>query len=114
MGNLIIITLMAAGMLGVVKALGGIDFVLRCLTRHVSGSRGAQACIAVLTAIVNLCTANNTVAIITVGPISREICRRYGVAPRKAASPALTLPRASPNALYLTVPRHCLPPHLPA
>lgn len=86
MGNLIIITLMAAGMLGVVKALGGIDFVLRCLTRHVSGSRGAQACVAVLTAIVNLCTANNTVAIITVGPISREICRRYGVAPRKAAS----------------------------
>lgn len=86
MGNLIIITLMAAGMLGIVKALGGIDFVLRCLTRHVHGSRGAQACIAVLTAIVNLCTANNTVAIITVGPISREICHRYGVTPRKAAS----------------------------
>ena len=86
MGNLIIITLMAAGMFGIVKALGGIDFVLRCLTRHVHGSRGAQACIAVLTAIVNLCTANNTVAIITVGPISREICHRYGVTPRKAAS----------------------------
>lgn len=86
MGNLIIITLMAAGMLGIVKALGGIDFVLRCLTRHVHGSRGAQACVAALTAIVNLCTANNTVAIITVGPISREICHRYGVTPRKAAS----------------------------
>lgn len=86
MGNLIVITLMAAGMLGMVKAMGGIDFVLRCLTRYVHGSRGAQACIAVLTAVVNLCTANNTVAIITVGPISREISRRYGVAPRKAAS----------------------------
>lgn len=86
MGNLIVITLMAAGMLGMVKAMGGIDFVLRCLTRYVHGSRGAQACIAVLTAVVNLCTANNTVAIITVGPISREISRRYGVASRKAAS----------------------------
>lgn len=86
MGNLIVITLMAAGMLGMVKAMGGIEFVLRCLTRYVHGSRGAQACIAVLTAVVNLCTANNTVAIITVGPISREVSRRYGVAPRKAAS----------------------------
>lgn len=86
MGNLVVITLMAAGMLGVVKALGGIDFVLGCLTRHVHGSRGAQASIAALTAIVNLCTANNTVAIITVGSVSREICSRYGVAPRKAAS----------------------------
>lgn len=86
MGNLIVITLMAAGMLGIVKAMGGIDFVLRCLTHYVHGSRGAQACIAVLTAVVNLCTANNTVAIITVGHISREISQRYGVAPRKAAS----------------------------
>lgn len=86
MGNLIVITLMAAGMLGIVRAMGGIDFVLRGLTRCVRGSRGAQACIAALTAIVNLCTANNTVAIITVGPISREICRRYDVRPRKAAS----------------------------
>jgi len=86
MGDLIIVTLLAAGMLGVIKAAGGIQYLLRVLTAHVSGLRGAQACIAVLVGIVNLCTANNTVAIITVGGISREIGERYGVDPRKNAS----------------------------
>lgn len=86
MGNLIIITMMAAGMLGIVKECGGIDYLLQCLTSHVRGTRGAQASIAALVGIVNLCTANNTVAIITVGNISREISQRYGVAPRKSAS----------------------------
>lgn len=86
MGSLIIITLLAAGMLGMVKASGGIDFLLRALTRHVSGTRGAQWCVAALVSVVNLCTANNTVAIITVGSMSREIARRFGIDPRKAAS----------------------------
>ena len=86
MGDLIIVTLLAAGMLGVIKAAGGIQYLLRVLTSRVSGLRGAQACIAVLVGIVNLCTANNTVAIITVGGISREIGERYGVDPRKNAS----------------------------
>lgn len=86
MGSLIIITLLASGMLGVIKEAGGIRWILQCLTRRISGRRGAQVCIAVLTALVNLCTANNTVTIITVGKISREISERYGVDPRKSAS----------------------------
>lgn len=86
MGNLIIITLLAAGMLGIIKAAGGIDWILAQLTRRVHGRRGAQACIALLVGIVNLCTANNTVAIITVGSISREIATKFGIEPRKAAS----------------------------
>lgn len=86
MGNLIIITLLAAGMLGVVKATGGITWLLENLTRHAAGSRGAQVCIAMLTAAVNVCTANNTVAIITVGAISRGIASRFNVDPRKTAS----------------------------
>ncbi len=86
MGNLIIITLLAAGMLGVVKATGGISFLLQAPTRHTSGKRGAQTCIAVLVAAVNVCTANNTVAIITSGSISRDIAERFGLDPRKTAS----------------------------
>lgn len=86
MGDLIIVTLLAAGMLGVIKAAGGIKYLLGILTARVSGQRGAQACIALLVALVNLCTANNTVAIITVGSISREIGEKYGVDPRKNAS----------------------------
>lgn len=86
MGSLIIITLLASGMLGVIKACGGIDFILQMLTRRISGMRGAQSTLAVLVALVNLCTANNTVAIITVGGLARDISKKYGIDPRKSAS----------------------------
>ncbi len=86
MGDLIIVTLLAAGMLGIIKAAGGIQYLLQCLSAKVKGIRGAQTCISILVALVNLCTANNTVAIITVGGIAREICEKYGVDPRKSAS----------------------------
>lgn len=86
MGDLIIITLLASGMLGVIKACGGIDFILRVLTTGISGLRGAQATLAFLVGIVNLCTANNTVAIITVGGMAKDISERFGVDPRKSAS----------------------------
>jgi Na+/H+ antiporter NhaC len=56
------------------------------MTKRITGSRGAQACIAVIVALVNMCTANNTVAIITVGSISKSIAERYGITPRKTAS----------------------------
>lgn len=86
MGNLIIVTLLAAGMLGLIKANGGIRYILQALTAHIRGRRGAQAGIGVLVGIVNLCTANNTVAIITVGSISRSVASRYGIAPRRSAA----------------------------
>lgn len=86
MGNLIIITLLAAGMLGLIKAAGGIQFLLQGLTAHISGTRGAQGVLAILVGLVNLCTANNTVAIITVGGIARDVSERYGIDPRKSAS----------------------------
>ncbi len=86
MGELIIITLLAAGMLGLIKAMGGIDYLLQVLTRGIRGPRGAQAGIAFLVGIVNLCTANNTVAILTVGSLSKSISDKYGVSPRKSAS----------------------------
>lgn len=86
MGQLIIITLLAAGMLGLIKSMGGITFMLQRLTRHISGSRGARASIAMLVGTVNLCTANNTVAIITVGSVSRDISQRFGIPPRATAS----------------------------
>lgn len=86
MGNLIIITLLAAGMLGLIKAMGGINYLLQCMTARISGVRWAQAAIAVLVSIVNMCTANNTVAIITVGSLSKNIAERYGITARKSAS----------------------------
>lgn len=86
MGNLIIITLLAGGMLGIIKATGGIAFLLQSISAFVRGSRGAQASIAMLVGTVNLCTANNTLAILTVGSLSREISERYNITPRKSAS----------------------------
>lgn len=86
MGELIVITLLAAGMLGIIKAAGGIQFILQAMTSRVTGRRGGQAVIAVLVGLVNLCTANNTVAIITVGGIARDIAKRFDIDPRKSAS----------------------------
>lgn len=86
MGDLIVVTLLAAGMLGLIKAYGGIDWLLRVMTRGVNGPRGAGLTMLLLVGAVNACTANNTVAIITVGSISRDIARRFHVDPARAAS----------------------------
>jgi len=86
MGDLIIVTLLAGGMLGVIKHNGGLDFLIRLITKRIHGKRGAEASIALLVGLCNLCTANNTIAIITVGGIAKDISARYGVDPRKSAS----------------------------
>ena len=86
MGELIIITLMAGGLMNMVKQSGGFEFITRAITRRVSGKRGAEGAIAGLTLLTDICTANNTIAIITVGPIARELSERYGISPRKSAS----------------------------
>ena len=86
MGELIVITMLAGGLLEVIKHNGGIDFIISRLTCHISGKRGAELTIAALVSIVNLCTANNTVSIITVGGIAHQIGEKYGLDPRKCAS----------------------------
>lgn len=86
MGELIIVTLLAGGMLELIRENGGIDWLTGMLTRRVRGKRGAELCIASLVTLADVCTANNTVAIITIGPIARNIAERFGVDPRKSAS----------------------------
>ena len=67
MGELIIIAMMAGGMLEIIRENGGIDFIINKITAHVNSKRGAELSIAALVSMVNICTANNTVAILTVG-----------------------------------------------
>ena len=86
MGELIIITMMAGGLLEIIKYNGGIDFIIQRLTRHINGKRGAELTVAGLVSVVDFCTANNTVAIITVGGIAKQIADRFGVDNRKCAS----------------------------
>ena len=86
MGELIIITLMAGGMLELIRFNGGVDYIIEVLTRRIGGKKGAEICIAALVSIANVCTANNTIAIITVGPLANDIATKYGVDKRKSAS----------------------------
>ena len=86
MGELIIITMMAGGMLELIKVNGGIDTVINLLTKRITTKRGAEMSIASLVGMVNVCTANNTVAIITTGGIAKQIGDRFGIDNRKCAS----------------------------
>ena len=86
MGELIIVSLLAGGMLEVIRHNGGMDFIIDGLTRRIAGRRAAGFSIAALVSLVNLCTANNTIAIITVGPLAKDITERFGLDPRKTAS----------------------------
>lgn len=86
MGELIIVTMMAGGMLEMIRLGGGIDYIISRLTARIRSRRGAETAIASLAVFADICTANNTVAIISVGTISRNIAHRFGIPPRRAAS----------------------------
>lgn len=86
MGELVIIAMMAGGMLEIIRENGGINYIIDKITAHVSNKRGAELSIAALVSMVNICTANNTVAILTVGNIAKKIGDKFGVDNRKAAS----------------------------
>lgn len=86
MSDLIIVTLLAGGLLEMIRRGGGLDLIINTLTRHIGGKRGAQAAIACLVSLANVCTANNTIAIITTGRIAHDVAQRFGVPARKTAS----------------------------
>lgn len=86
MGELIIVTMLAGGLLEIVKINGGLEFLIRAVTYKVRSQRAAEFSIALLTALSNLCTANNTIAILSTGDIVRDISRTFDIAPRRSAS----------------------------
>ena len=86
MADLITVTLLAGGMLELIRIGGGLDYIINLITRNVRSKRGAEFSIAALVSFANICTANNTIAIISVGGISKSIATRMGVDSRKSAS----------------------------
>ena len=86
MGELIIITLLAGGMLEMIRYNGGIAYIIQKLTTRVKSKKGAELSIAALVSFADLCTANNTIALIMSGPIAKDIASRFGIDPRKSAS----------------------------
>ncbi|MGL4229636.1 MAG: Na+/H+ antiporter NhaC family protein [Tannerellaceae bacterium] len=86
MGELIIVTILAGGMLEMIRYNGGIDWIIQKLTSRISSTRGAEFSIGALVSFANMCTANNTIALIMAGPIAKDIATRYNVDPRRSAS----------------------------
>ena len=86
MSELIIVTLLAGGMLAIIRHNGGIDYLIQALTMRIKGQRGAKLTMALLVILADLCTANNTIALVTIGPMAREIADRYGIDKRLSAS----------------------------
>ncbi len=86
MGDLIIVTMLAGGMLEVIRVAGGLEYLIGKMTNRINGKRGAELSIAALVSLANFCTANNTIAIITTGGIAKDISEKYGLDSRKCAS----------------------------
>ena len=86
MGELIIVTLMAGGLLELIRYNGGLQYIISHLTARISSVRAAEFTISLLVAFANLCTANNTVAIVAVGDIARCVAERFHITAPRAAS----------------------------
>lgn len=85
MSELIIISLLIAGTIEIIKFNGGIDFILNKGLKNFKSKRGAEYGIATLVSLVDICTANNTVAIVTVGPIAKNISNEFDLEPKRVA-----------------------------
>ena len=86
MYDITVISMIVACIVALVKEYGGIDFVLSFIRKRISSEKGGELGIAALSLLVDMCTANNTVAIVMAGPIAKEISNDFGVTPRRAAS----------------------------
>ena len=86
MYDITVISIVVACIVSLVKEMGGIQFLLSFIKKRIRGRRGGELGIAVLALLVDLCTANNTVAIVMAGPIAKEISDEYEISPRRSAS----------------------------
>ena len=86
MSELILISLLAGGIFALIRYNGGFDFMISRMTRHLKSSAGAEWSICGLVAFANICTANNTIAILSVGDIARHVAEKFDIDPRRNAS----------------------------
>ena len=86
MSELIVVTMLAGGLMALVQNDGGIDFLMNHLKKGIKGRRGAEASIALMTLTADFCTANNTIAILTVSDLAKQISSEYGIPAKRTAS----------------------------
>ena len=82
----ILVTLLVASLCGLIRAYGGFESILAFIRRVFRGKRGGQLGIGLLVGLMDIATANNTVAIVMANPIAKEMSQDYGISPRKTAS----------------------------
>lgn len=86
MSELILISMMAGGIFGLITKQGVMERFMRLVSIKIHTKRGAELSICLLVGVVNALTANNTVAILSVGDIAKQIATRFGIDPRRSAS----------------------------
>ena len=86
MYELSLLVLVVGGFVALIKFNGGIDYILYFITSKIKSKKGAEFGIAALVSVIDLCTANNTIAIVTAGPLAKDIADKYDIDPRKTAS----------------------------
>lgn len=86
MSELILISLLAGGIFALIRYNGGFEFIISRMTQCVKTTAGAEWCICGLVAFANICTANNTIAILSVGDIAKHVAETFSIDPRRSAS----------------------------
>lgn len=86
MFELSILCLIIGGVVGIIRFNGGVDYLLNIILRHINSKKGAEVGIAILTALVNFSLANNTITIVIVGPLAKDISNRFNLVPKRVAS----------------------------
>lgn len=86
MGELIIVTLLAGGMLETIRINGGMAWIIEKLTKNIKSKKAAELSIAALVSFANLCTANNTIALLMSGPIAKDIAHNFKIPASRSAS----------------------------
>ena len=86
MSEIIIISILVGGMVEIIKFNGGIDYIIKLVGKRTKNKRGAEFSLALLTSLVNIFTANNTITILMVGPLAKEIAAKFDIKPKRSAS----------------------------
>lgn len=86
MQEIFILSLLVGGLAALISKDGGVDYLLHAITSRIKSIRGAEAGIGALVSVADICTANNTVAIVITGPMAKQIADENGVDPRRSAS----------------------------
>ena len=86
MQDMAVIAIFVGGLVELMKYLGGIDWLLDKLSKGTKTKKGAELSIAALVSLVDVATTNNTISIIAVGPIAKDISKKFGITPQRTAS----------------------------